>query len=534
MGEYNVTFEINDDINNRIVTLFYFEKKILEFINKKVGKGSLNERIITSLLVKNGNQYWIELRNSHSGDDKLFHEDSNLIFTFYINVPKSIELIDIFKVNYYSENEHSENELRHEIEDKILLIRILFNVKKKYSLKTNLVLDGILNDLNEYTYSSRIQIDCNETVSVDTENIILCKYIDKYNSRMLDEAQFNIRCKKCTNLISKYTDTCVVAPLPSEMLVHGSEVLACDNCHPLLNKNSSTNNYSFSARCNWICLGQYHISLNPKNVFGVEKNPHKVYDDNINHFFIKDINDVYYNGDRDYSLFNCSDCKSTLGWVNSTDGTYNILKSGILFLILNNTLLNSDISLFNNYSSISLFVYYIERYVRQGSSITVFNMDNKNQAINLYIVRKSCFRLKFSGTIDEYREHLDSGLNRDVLNGDIQYLTSNTSKSRLVLYNRILFTYKPSERCNPICSRNTHDKDCFDAVVECKGEISKCTCEPEARNSPSQVQGTSLNAHKVYIGGAEYEYLKHLILRNSLFRNHSSLNVPILCDDLVF
>ncbi|KAH7648923.1 hypothetical protein FG379_001292 [Cryptosporidium bovis] len=529
MCSYHVVFELDGYINNRILTLFYFERKILELLTKKVGEGNLNSKIITNLLTKDEDQYWIELRSNTSENIEVCQK-SELIFAFFINVPKSIELIDIFKVNYYSENEHYGNDFTENNRDLILLFRVVFNSKKKYSLKTSLVSNGILEDLRKYIYNNTIEIGGNETLNMDTENAILSKYTEGSNSRLVEGTTFSIRCNKCANLISKYIDTCVVAPLPSEMLIHGSEVLACDNCYPLLSKSTAANNYSFYARNNWICLGQYHISLNSENVLGIEKDTSKVCK-STNHLFIKDMNDVYYDSDRDYNLINCSNCKNILGWMNSTDNNYNIMKSSVLLLISNN---NLGVTLFNNYPSISSLLYYIERYVRQHSNIIVFNVDNEKEYMNLYIIKKNCFKVKFSGKISKYDEHFDTGLSDNSMNNEIQNSTSNISGSRFFLYSRILFTYRASESGSVVFNETSGYANNVAASVEYEGKATTKRSESATKSFLNKTENPDAKSHIVYIEKAEYEFLKVQVVRNTLFLNHSFLEVPIFSDDLAF
>lgn len=509
MNNYGI-FELNEHAD-RVVVYLYLDKDLsIQFGSYMDSFNTLDSKdkcLETSIIFNNG-KLWLEVKgaldkqNSNSkfgksmediiiSNNNQFNLEKQLSFSnfkIFLKLPNRLQVQDVLSVSYYHDNISSKistgSEIKTQEATPILFSRIVLSLKNKLSLLTlsTLVTDQSWDQPNELTF-----IEKDESICLDLEtsllNHLLIKKPDDHENLT---NKLNLNCKKCGFLLSEYCENWVTAPLPSEMFIHGSEMLTCDNCHPVLSSNSTTYcHHDFGARPNWICLGNYHISIHTNNAsldhLLFQRESDSNLDQTLETFFINDINNIYYSGKKVlYSLF-CQNCGDKLGWKNYQDNHINFWKSKVLLNLISNQKVVS--TLFANYSITSLAIHYIEKYLKQYSKLYIINSnemgDMKNKdAISIYIIKKNVIKLKTQVFIGCLFEHIES--------------QAQLYNKRSIIYNSIKISYNLDT-----------------------GDIIKS------------------NEHQIKLEKEQFCQIVRNIQENTLFNKNSYLSIPILSSDLV-
>ncbi|KAH8583758.1 uncharacterized protein ELE39_001504 [Cryptosporidium sp. chipmunk genotype I] len=463
-----------------------------------------NECLETSLISING-KLWLEVKGAlekEESDSKLWRSMENVAVArnnkyklekqlcsdlkIVLKLPNRLQVQDVLSVSYYHENVSnvfsSGAEIKTQIATPILFSRVVLSLKSKLSLIT---LSTLVTDLSWDQPNELFCIEKDESICLDLETALLNRLaIKKSEAHENFMNKLNLNCKGCGFLLSELTENWVTAPLPSEMLIHGSEMLTCDNCCPVLSSNSTTYSHrDFGARPNWICLGQYHISIHTSNtlldhlLFKSESTQDQI----IETFFINDINNIYYSSQKALHSVLCQNCGISLGWKNDQDNHISFWKSKVLLNLVSNQKLVS--TLFVNYPITSLAIHYIEKYLKQHSKLYITESsqtgDLKNEdAISIYIVKKNVIKLKTQLYTSYSFEHAEP--------------QANLNDKRPVIYNSIKISYN-LDSCHVIKS----------------------------------------NEHQIHLEKEQFCHIVRNIQENTLFNKNSYFNVPILSSDLV-
>ncbi|OII74361.1 uncharacterized protein cubi_01205 [Cryptosporidium ubiquitum] len=513
-GNYGV-LEFNE-YADRVTAYLYVDRDLstqlssyMEAANKLNCK---NQCLETSIIFNNGNLWlvvrWVTEKKKSNLDSEGFVEEvfieenseSNLEkplcsdLKIVLKLPNRLQVKDVLSVSYYHENIVGmiSKELKSNIQEitSTLFSRVVLSLKSKLSLLT---ISTLVTDLNWDQSGELPVIEEDESICLDFETSLLNRLATKnHETHEKLTNKLNLYCKRCNNLISGYSENWITAPLPTEMLIHGSEMLTCDNCCPLLSTESGNSSHcDFGARPNWICLGQYHISVNLSNACldhliirhesGLEKT--------VETFFINDINNVYYYSQKAFHSIFCKYCGANLGWKNDKDNYLNFWKSKILLNVVSEE--RVVLSLFANYPIISLVIHYIEKYLKQYSKLYIIESNkredgknckdniNKNKGlISLYIVKKNVIKLKTPLFIGKSYNEIESQ-------------TSFSSK-RPVLYSSIKISY-----------------DLYtDGVIK-------------------------NDEHQIHLEEEQFCYLVRIVQKNNMFNKNSYFGIPILSSDLV-
>ncbi|KAF7458767.1 Ubiquitin-conjugating enzyme E2-binding protein [Cryptosporidium felis] len=491
--------ELNEN-SDRAAALLYLERDLAGIFRSnlppKVDSGNNGECLVTSLVSGNG-KFWLEIAEA-SGGLEVAKEmrggggvqekpDSRL----RLLLPGRCRFQEIISVSYYGENT-PEPRLRStgigkndEIGSVNLFSRVTLSLQSKLY---PIVISGIVSEVLNSEHQSRQlpTIEEKETTHLDLEAKILASLWDNYSSALdYDRTQLEVICRKCNSTLSCFSENMIVAPLPSEMVIHASEMFTCDNCSPLLVQSGPCSiDHDFSPRPNWICLGQYHISLNDSNIisgsllFKPEMGDLGSQEQTVDAFFVQDINNVYFYSQKNFEFFCCKCCGERLGWKNKQDQHLNFWKSSILLGLNNEDKKRS--SLFNNYSSTSLIAFYIQRYIKQYSRLCIADLSNPNRFVSLYILKKNVTKLKTPISLVDRDE--DSSLN------------SFSSTARPTVYSSIRFSFFTAETDSE-AMEHTHIQE---------------------------------KTPRVFLGTHQFEQVCRSIEDNILFNRNSYLNVPIL------
>lgn len=519
MGGSYCLLELNEHAD-RITAYLYIEKAVavhlgsyMESERASEGQGACLE---TSLKSINKEELWLEVRGVTSKEkgvpkDLVGSEDaatseqsdktdpeSSSDLRIVLKLPDRLRVQDVLSVSYYRDSisgimSEKAGPGTQGAVSPVMFSRVVLSLKSKLSMLTiSTLVSGVGWDQQ---YDLPV-IEKDETICLDLEIGSLSRLAEGSAMRRDGQCRLCIQCKGCGGLVSEYSKNWTTAPLPSEMFIHGSEMLTCDNCCPVFSENSGPSRCarSFGARKGWICLGQYHISIHMSDALQdhllVGEEPG--FEKTLEAFFIADINNIYYSSQKAFWSISCQHCGAHLGWRNYQDSHINLWKSKVLLNAFSGD--EMVLSLFSNYPATSLVAHYIEKHLRKDSRLYIAESNgcgdaglldaesypglNGKELLSVYILKKNVIKLK---------TQLFAGLSYDEIESQIHLCR----KRRPVLYNIIKISYE---------SDNVHIES---------------------------------GVHQILVEKEQIRHLKLALQENTLFSKNSHICVPTFSSDLV-
>ncbi|KAJ1614963.1 hypothetical protein OJ252_343 [Cryptosporidium canis] len=372
-GGYSL-LELNEHADRVAVYLYVDESVAVRFASYVESRELRDDRseCLEASLVSVKGELWLEVR----GGTGISERPSFSGLAVMLRLPSRLEVRDVLSVSYYGQGTVgaacSESGSRAGQTSRVMFSRVVLSLRSKLSV---LKMSTIATDLSCDQNGDLSCLDKDETVCLDLEAGSLSRLATSRGQELPESgcrSRLRVSCKECGALVSEYPEDWTPAPLPSEMFIHGSEMFTCDNCCPVFSEASRPHCvHNFGPRLGWICLGLYHISVHTDNVlcskllFGAESVP----EDSIEAFFIRDINNIYYSGQKALESIQCGDCRAHLGWKNSQDGHINLWKSRITLSVLSGD--RTILTLFSNYPITSLLALYLEKYLKKQSTLLV-------------------------------------------------------------------------------------------------------------------------------------------------------------------
>lgn len=467
----------------------------------------------TSLKSINKEELWLEVRGVSEKREGVFKEpagseesaapergdlgdsESSSDLKIVLKLPDRLRVQDVLSVSYYRDSISVVMSRTQVDVSPIMFSRVVLSLKNKLSMLTiSTLVSGIGWD-RQYDLPD---IEEDETVCLDLEVGSLSRLVEEDNPDMCRDGQcrLSVRCKGCGGLVSEYSGNWTTAPLPSEMFIHGSEMLTCDNCCPVFSESSGPSRCArdFGARQGWICLGQYHISVHESDILQdhlLFKEEPGGFEKTLEAFFISDINNIYYSSQKAFWPVSCKHCTTHIGWRNNQDNHINLWKSKVLLNAFSGD--RTVLSLFANYSTTSLVAHYIEKYLKKYSKLYITESGSvssglvdagscseksrKEPLLSINVLKKNVIKLK---------TQLFAGLSYSEIESQICL-----SRKRSVLYNTIKISYEFE-----------------DAHVENGG-------------------------HQILVEKEQVRHLRTILQENTLFGKNSHIYVPIFSSDLV-